>query len=823
MTRQEWDKWTSQNIILLDGATGSNLFLNGMTSGVCPELWILEHPDILINLQTEYLKAGTDILYTPTFSGNRLKLAEYGLEGQVESLNQKLVSLSKEAVKRFYEETSANRKVYLAGDLTMTGVQLAPMGTLQFEELIEVYKEQIQSLIDSGVDLLVIETMMSLQECRAALLAAKESCDLPVMITLTFGQDKRTLYGTDPKTAIIVLEAMGAAAVGINCSTGPEDMVEILSEMKQYAGIPLIAKPNAGLPKLYGKQAVYEMKAEEFAQKSKQLIVAGAGILGGCCGTTPEHIHHLKEMTKEFEVPVIEKRIVRALTTERKTLFLPLDGAFQIIGERINPTGKKALQQELKEGKFDLVTTMAQEQTKAGAGILDLNMGMNGIDEKEMMLYAIQEVMAVSDLPLSIDSSHTDIIEAALRIYPGRALINSISMEKEKMQKLLAIAKKYGAMFILLPLSDTGLPKDLKEKKEIIHTIIKEAKAKGLKKEDIVVDGLVNTIGANPKAALETIETIRYCKEELGLATVCGLSNISFGLPERALINTVFLTMAIQAGLTMAISNPCQELLVHTALAAEVLQGKEEAANRYITRVSSNPISTVSEKESKTIQKKEDSFKGNSAIFEAVLTGKRKKISELVEEELSKNISAKEILDEKLIPAINETGKLFEKGIYFLPQLISSAETMKIALERLEPLLKESQNSSDSGTVVIATVAGDIHDIGKNLVALMLKNYGFHVIDLGKDVPSEEIIETAKKEDADIIALSALMTTTMLEMKEVVRLKKEAGLRAKVMIGGAVITQSYCEEIGADGYSKDAKEAVVIAKRLVQEGKNSLL
>lgn len=830
MTEQEFQQLAACKIILLDGAMGSNLFQRGMPSGVCPEQWMIEHPDVLLRLQTEYLQAGADILYCPTFSANRIKLSEYGLADQTEKINQELVGLSKEAIRRYQEQEVQKRPIYLAGDLTMTGRQLYPLGTLTFEELVEVYREQIDSLVRAKVDLLVIETMMSLQECRAALLAAKECCKLPVMITLTFGTDGRTLYGTDPKTAVLVLEAMGAAAVGVNCSTGPEAMAGILSEMRQYAGIPLIAKPNAGMPKLEGNTAVYEMKPEQFADQCSALILAGAGILGGCCGTTPEHIRHLKQKTKGSFVPTIQDKHIRALSTERKTLELPLDNAFQMIGERINPTGKKALQQELKEGKFDLVAQMAQEQAAAGAGILDINLGMNGIDEKETMLQAMEEVMTVTDLPLSIDSSHVEVIEAALRKYPGRALINSISMEKEKLNRLLPIAKKYGAMFILLPLSDAGLPKNLEEKKEIIRTILAQAEAIGLKREDILVDGLVNTIGANPQAAAETLETIRYCRNELGLATVCGLSNISFGLPERAMVHTIFLTMAIQAGLNLAIANPCQELLVHAALATELLMGKESADVRYIDRVTQTPLIAVPVNEWEkgkpgegfvrpaVIKQKENSdSEKKTPIFEAVLTGKRKRILELVKEALAQGAQAGELLDEQLIPAINETGRLFEEGSYFLPQLIASAETMKQAVEFLEPLLEETRKKENAGTVVIATVAGDIHDIGKNLVALMLKNYGFRIIDLGKDVPSEQIIKTAMQEDADIIALSALMTTTMLEMKEVVRLRNQAGLRAKVMIGGAVITQSYCDEIGADGYSKDAKEAVEVAGRLAAE------
>lgn len=816
MTKQEFQKLISERILYLDGATGSNLQKAGMPTGVCPEQWILEHEQVMIELQKAYIQAGTDIIYAPTFTANRIKLQEYGLYEELGEMNQQLVSLSKRAIE---ESGQLNRQIYIAGDLTMTGEQLYPIGSLMFEELIEIYKEQVTYLLMAGVDLFIVETMMSLQECRAAVLAIKEICDLPICVTLTFNEDGRTLYGTDAMTAAIVLQELGVDAVGVNCSTGPEQMCEVVRTMKAYATVPIIAKPNAGLPKLIDGKTVFDMGPEEFAKKATLLVEAGANIIGGCCGTTPEHIEKLVQQTSSYKTSLPKTEKIRALTTERNTLIFGLDGSFMIVGERINPTGKKALQAELREGSFDMVTTFAQEQIKRGASILDVNMGMNGIDEKATMLQAIYELTRVSEVPLCIDSSHVDVIEAALRIYPGRALINSISLEQEKFEKLIPIAKKYGAMFILLPLSDAGLPKDLGEKKTIIHKILDRAIACGLTKEDIVVDGLVATIGANKYAAMETMETIRYCKKELGLATICGLSNISFGLPERQFVNSTFLAFAIREGLTMAIANPNQDLLLNTAFASDLLLAKEESDLRYINQVTTHPTQVVSSKESiKTGTKTEVSKcekKEQSLVFDEVMKGNRKHIVDIVKEELQKGTKATTILDTMLIPAINEVGNLFDQQIYFLPQLISSAETMKLAIEYLEPMLKADSDGSKLGTVVIATVEGDIHDIGKNLVALMLQNYGFEVHDLGKDVSTTEIVEAAKRYDADIIGLSALMTTTMMEMKKVVKKVKEEQLRAKVIVGGAVITQSFADEIGADGYSKDAQEAVRLVKRLL--------
>ena len=815
MTREAFRELVKKGPVLLDGATGTNLQKAGMPVGVCPEQWILENSEVLIDLQKRYVEAGTDILFAPTFTASRIKLKEYGLEDHLEEMNRKLVALSKEAAK--------GTNALVAGDLTMTGEQLYPLGDLMFEDLVDVYKEQAKIIAEAGADLFVVETMMSLQECRAAVLAIREVCDLPVMVSLTYNEDGRTLYGTDPVTAVVVMQSLGADAVGMNCSTGPEAMLEPIAKMAEYATIPLLAKPNAGMPELIDGQTVFNVEPEEFAEVGKKLVEEGAAIIGGCCGTTPEHIRALKEAVKGIPVkaPLQTKR--RMLTSERKSVEITLDGRFMVIGERINPTGKKKLQAELKEGSLNLVRTMALEQEENGASILDINMGMNGIDEKEMMLRTIYEVTSTVDCPLCIDSSHVDIIEAALRIYPGRALINSISLEKEKFEKLLPIAKKYGAMFILLPLSDEGLPKDSAEKHGIIRTIMDEAVRIGMAKEDIIVDGLVATIGANPNAALECFETFSYCKNELELPTACGLSNISFGLPERTYVNTAFLTMAIANGLTMAIANPSQELLMNAAFASDMLLNKKESDIRYIER-----MNFLSEKyagmERVMVQKtpagtsaaggeirKEST---GSGVFQAVLKGNKEHVLEEVKKMLDGGAKPDEIINEHLIAAINEVGELFDKKKYFLPQLISSANTMKLAIEYLEPMLERS-NTEAMATIVVATVEGDIHDIGKNLVVLMLKNYGYHVIDLGKDVPADVIVDTAMNEGAKVIGLSALMTTTMMRMKDVVELAKEKGCTAKIVIGGAAITESFSDEIGADGYSKDAAECVKLVERIL--------
>lgn len=822
MRTEELYTMIQQKPVILDGATGSNLQKVGMKPGVCPEEWILENEEKLIDLQKSFVEAGTNILYAPTFSGNRVKLEEYGLADRAEEINKRLVGLSKRA---------AGDKALVAGDMTMTGVALEPVGPMKLEDLIDIYKEQAKYLLEAGVDLFVVETMMSLAETRAAVIAIKEVCDLPVIASLTFQEDGRTLYGTDPVTAVVVLQSIGADVIGVNCSTGPEEMIPVIKKMKEYAEVPILAKPNAGLPVLQDGVTVYPMTPEEFASWGPAFIEAGAGLIGGCCGSTPEHIRMLAEKVANLTTKAPCNMHPIMLASERKSQEIILGGKFLVIGERINPTGKKKLQEELRAGKLDLVEQMAEQQEEMGAHILDINMGTNGIDEKEMMLKAISKVTMVSSLPLCIDTSYVEVMEAALRAYPGRALINSISLEKEKVEKLLPLAKKYGAMFILLPLSDEGLPKSLEEKKEIIREILRRAKKLGISKNQIIVDGLVATVGANKNAALETLETIRYCKEDLKLCTTMGLSNISFGLPERPYVNGAFAAMAIASGLTMAIANPSNQLLMGISFASDLLRNKEGSDIAYIEQIQRMvPLKEAAlvkaakaagdgktKKSEETATEGAESDKKKNPVFEAVLKGNKDGIVDIVKKELSKGVKPGEILDGLLIPAINEVGVLFDKQKYFLPQLISSANTMEQAVEYLEPLLKEGGSQEKMPTIIIATVEGDIHDIGKNLVALMLRNYGYDVIDLGKDVPADEIIAAAKEHDASIIVLSALMTTTMMRMKDTIALKKKENLDVKVMIGGAVTTQSFADEIGADGYSTDAADAVRLAKKLLAE------
>ncbi|MBR1749371.1 MAG: homocysteine S-methyltransferase family protein [Ruminococcus sp.] len=813
MTREEFKKLADKGFVILDGGTGTNLQNAGMPVGICPEEWILDNPDVLINLQREFIDAGADIVYAPTFTGNRIKLDEYGLADRLVEINTSLVKLSKKAV---------GDKAYVAGDLTMTGRQLYPLGTLTFDELVDVYKEQAKAIADAGADLFVVETMMSLQETRAAVIAIREICDLPIMATLTFETDGRTLFGTPAECVPTVLQSLGADAVGINCGAGPDKMTDIVKKLVEYSNVPVIVKANAGLPELENGVTVYKMQPEEFAEKSAQLAQLGAGILGGCCGTTPEHIRALKKVLETTPKKPTDHKKERVICSERKAVKIVPGERFLVIGERINPTGKKALQAELREGKLDIVRKFAREQEKAGAAILDVNCGTNGIDEKQTMINVVNELSQISDLPLCIDSSYPEVIEAALRIYPGRALINSINYEAAKFEPMLETAKKYGAMFIFLPIDDEGIPGDITQKHKIVDEAIDRALEKGFTKEDIVVDALVGTVGADKGAALSCFSTFDYCKAK-GLATVCGLSNISFGLPERSFVNTAFLAMSIASGLTMAIANPSQDLLMNTAAAGDMLLNREGSDIRYIDRINYYTEKLASEptavKTASAPAVKQDSTPKDKneydPIFKAVLGGEKDSIVALTKERVEGGTTPSDIINTLLIPAINKVGKLFEQKRYFLPQLIASANTMEMSIGYLEPLLGGDAADENAPVIIIATVEGDVHDIGKNLVALMLKNYGYRVIDLGKNVESEVIVDTAIKENAAVIALSALMTTTMMNMKTVIGIAKDKGCNAKIIVGGAAVTESFAEEIGADGYSGDAADCVRLVERLL--------
>ncbi|MBN1615419.1 MAG: homocysteine S-methyltransferase family protein [Deltaproteobacteria bacterium] len=788
-----------RRVLILDGAMGTELHRRGMPAGACPELWCLENPAVAAEIHGAYRQAGADIVYTFTFGANRPKLEQFGLRN-VESVNRDLALLARHA--------SGDRSL-IAGDIGSTGRFVEPFGDLDFDEAVGLFKEQVRGLLAGGVDLFVIETMMDIQEARAALLAVREITDRFVIVTMTYERDGRTLNGTDPLAALVTLQSLGADAVGCNCSVGPETMVDWIAAMKPFATVPLVAKPNAGLPRLFGSETVFDMNAETFASFGRPFVEAGVNLLGGCCGTAPDHIAALKRTLTGARSSPPRQKSLAALSSASDALFLDRDKPLLVVGERINPTGKKELQAALKEGKFAPVRQLAKDQERQGADLLDVNAGMPGIDEAATLRQIVLSLATVTRLPLVIDSARVEAVEAALRIYPGRALVNSISGEREKLEKLVPLAAKYGAMFILLPLRDGEIPQKAAERRTVIKEVIERAKAFGFTRNDIVVDGLVMTVAASPEAAVETLKTVAWCNDRLKCRTVLGLSNVSFGMPERKWINAAFLAMAQAGGLTLAIANPGSGEVMHLKMAGDVLTAKDPKAARYIAHF----LESTPGKKAAALP---SALSPLEKVAEAVLEGERETIVESVETALAAGADPARLVEETLIPAIVKVGALYERGVYFLPQLIAGAEAMQKALEHLEPLLLKGGLAADKrGVIVLATVKGDIHDIGKNIVALILRNHGYRIVDLGKDVAAPAVVEAARHHRADVVGLSALMTTTMVKMKEVIDLARREGLACPFILGGAVVTPAYAESLGA-AYAKDGVEAVGILDSLLR-------
>ncbi len=776
-------KYMKEKHLVLDGATGTYLQANGMENGKCPEQFVIENPEVIQTLQKAYVEAGSDIVLTCTFGGNAKKLSTYNLGDQVYEMNRKLAQISKQVGAKF-----------LGGDIGSTGQFIEPLGDMTFEMAVEVYKEQIRGLVAGGVDLIVIETMMDVNEARAAIIASKEVCDLPVFVSMTFDETGRTLTGTSAKAAAITLQAVGADAVGLNCSTGPKEMIDIVKDMKSVLSVPLIVKPNAGIPQLVDGKTVFNLCEEDFKDDMIELIKVGADIVGGCCGTSPEYIKTLSGAIKDIKPKGIEVVDDSILSSAFEVKKFEEDGKLFVIGERINPTGKKALKEAFKNGDVNLALEYATEQFMAGADAIDVNVGVPGIDENALMQELVKTLGSRSRIPLCIDSSYQDVIENALRVYPGRAIINSISLEDGKADALLPIAKKYGAMFILLTIDENGIPESGEDRIKIIEKLYEQALSYGLKKSDILVDGLTFAISSTANAGQETFKVIKWCKDN-GFKTTLGISNSSFGLPMRKLINSAYLSAAMSFGLTSAIINPCKEVLMNAAICTAAVLGRDKDYSSYIDSVSD--VKLESNASSEVMD-----------IYNGVLKGKE--IVYLVDEQLKKR-EINDIIENEIIRALNEVGDRFAKKTYFLPQLLASASSAKQVLDYLEPMMVEKGDVKVKEKFVIATVKGDIHDIGKNLVALMLKNHGYEVIDLGKDVSKEVIVKAINDSGAKMVGLSALMTTTAKEMENtIVAIKKQCD-DVKIMVGGAVITAEFAKNIGADIYAKDATDSVKLA------------
>ncbi len=789
-------------IHIFDGAMGTMFQQLGLLKpGACPEMLCIDHPDEVTKVHQRYVDAGSTIIESFTFGASALKLEHYGLQDRVVEINTAAVKAAK-AVK--------GENIKIAGGMGPSGRFIKPLGDLDFEEAYQNYYQQSQALEAAGADYILIETFIDIQEMRAALLAAKEATKLPVICQLSYSEDGRTVTGTDPQTAAITLDAMGADIIGINCSLGPEQLVPIVKAISENTAKPISVQPNAGMPQLVDGKTIFPMGPEDFGTWAPKLVQAGATYVGGCCGTTPEHIAAIKTSLQGVEEPKfapVRRRLM--LTSRSKTVIIDRELPTNLIGERINPTGRKKLAAEIKDGSFASVKREALDQVKAGATLLDVNMGVGGIDQAAAMKRAITEISQLTDAPLAIDTSDAEALEAGLRAYPGRALINSVSAEVERLEKFIPLARKYGAAILCLPLTDDGIPKTAQGRLEVMDTIIDTAKKAGLKEGDFLLDGLVMTVAADADACNHTLETLRLYREKYGYPATMGLSNISFGMPNRPLINSTFFTMCLAAGLDAPIMNPYDESMQNALMASMALLGKDPNGRDFAKNDKNLAVPK------KAAVAKHVELTPLEALKAAVIEGEADDIRQLVENALAAGIEPNELTEKALTAAMNEVGVDFGAGRVFLPQVLLSAEAMRSAFIVLKEKFPASTDST-KGTVVLATVKGDVHDLGKNIVGALLENSGFNLIDLGKDVPAETIVAAAKENKAAIVGLCALMTTTMTEIDEVIRQLKAEGISAKVMVGGAALTPEYAEEAGADYYASDGVVALNIANDIVK-------
>ncbi len=789
-------------IYIFDGAMGTMLQAGGLKAGGCPELMNIEMPEAVERVHRAYVEAGATIIETNTFGASPLKLAHYEIAHRAAELNAAAVKIAKKA---------AAGRAKVAGSIGPTGKFIYPLGELDFEDAYNSFAVQAKALAEAGADYLIIETCIDLQEMRAALLAAKDAVNIPVICQMSYSEDGRTVTGTDPAAAAILLEKMGADIIGANCSVGPKEFVDIVEKLVQNCRVPISAQPNAGMPRLVDGKTLFPMNPEEFAAYAIPLVKAGATFIGGCCGTTPEHIKAVANIITNVAEPVINRRNnALVLSSRSKTVTISPQLQTVLIGERINPTGRKKLAAEIREGSFLTVKKDALNQVKAGAQVLDVNMGVGGIDQKEAMKRAVTEISRLTDAPLAIDTGDAAALEAGLRAYPGRALINSVSAEAARLKTFLPLAKKYGAAVLALPITDEGVPKTAAERVAAVRKIIDEGKKTGLKDEDFLLDPLVMTVSADKNACLEVLSTLRRYREEFNLPATMGLSNISFGLPSRALINGTFFAMCLAAGLDAPIMNPYDETMTSTLHAAAALLGKDPNGLNFSKKYAQNNPKAAAAPAGEDLPVME-------AIKRAVIDGEKEEITELIPRALKEGHSGGEITENALTAAMNDIGEDFGAGRMFLPQVLLSAETMKAAFDKLKEYLPAENAAETCGTFVIATVKGDVHDLGKNITGALLANNGFNVIDLGKDVDKEQIVRAAIENNADIVGLCALMTTTMQEIDSTINALKEAGAAAKVMVGGAALTQEYADAAGADAYAKDAVAAVKLAKKMTSQ------
>lgn len=809
-------KMLSDNFLFFDGAMGTMLQEAGLETGELPEKLNITKPEVLSKIHREYLEAGANIITANTFGANRLKLKDTSYS--VEKIISAAVSVAKKSIAEF-QDTSK----FLALDIGPIGTLLSPLGTLSFQEAYDIFKEQILAGVKSGVDIILIETMTDIYELKAAILAAKENSDLPVFCTMSFQENGRTFSGTDVATFVFVAEGLGVDVLGVNCSLGPEQLQPIVDQLLQYSSTPVMVQANAGLPKYQNNKTYYDIGPDKYSKEIKLMAKKGVSIFGGCCGTTPEYIKCIIDITNNLLPIKITKKLLTTVTSSSNTVFI--GDEVKIIGERINPTGKKLLKEALRENDLSYIINEAIKQQETGSDILDINVGLPDINEKKMMSDIISEVQSIISLPLQIDSSDADVLETAARIYNGKPIINSVNGKKESMETIFPIAKKYGTLLVALTLDEEGIPKTAEKRVKIATKIVETAKSYGIQEENILVDPLVLTASAEQEAVMETLKSIPLIKAKYNVKIVLGTSNVSFGLPNRTLINTSYLAMALAYGLDAPITDSTNESIMGVIRSFKVIANQDKGSKNYVEAYSNVTI-TTSTSEVQPSSKITSSFtqevNGKSLtpklkLQEAIIKGLKEESKKLSTELLNHSDSL-EVINEVMIPSLDIVGEKYENQEIFLPQLIRSAETskevFKIIKENSSVQNKDNIEVIEEKKIILATVSGDIHDIGKNIVKLILENYGFKIIDLGKDVPIDKVVEIALAENIKLVGLSALMTTTVKNMETTIQALRNSMPDVKVMVGGAVLTEDYAKQIDADYYSKDAKGAVEIARKV---------
>ncbi len=786
------------NNVILDGGMGTLLQNAGLPVGELPERWCVTHPETVTDIHKSYFDAGSNVVNTNTFGANCLKFDEEELES--------IISSAIKCVDRARERSKTEQPKFIALDIGPTGKLLKPYGDLDFEEAVEIFAKTVRLGVKHGAELVTVETMNDSYETKAALLAVKENCDLPVIVTNAYGEDGKLMTGASPEAMVSMLEGMGADVIGVNCSLGPKQLSSIVDKYLRWSSIPVAVKPNAGLPQVKGGKTVYDVSPSEFAEDVSAMMKKGVRVVGGCCGTTPEYISELSNKVKEIGVsPIAEKNITAVSSYTHAVKFgnEPI-----LIGERINPTGKKKLKEALREGDMDYILSEALGQESHGVHVLDVNAGLPEIDERAALERLICEIQAVTALPLQIDTSNTEAMEAALRRYNGKAMINSVSGKEESIRTVMPLAKKYGGVLVALTLDESGIPETAEGRVAIAKKILSAAEGYGIRKSDIIFDPLAMTVSAEPRAAVETLRAVRMIKEELSCQVSLGVSNVSFGLPARDLVNSTFFAQALECGLSAAIINPYSAEMLKAYYTHRVLHGMDENCAEYISFAQR---CTASELNCGSTEKAEDSADG---LTDAICKGLVKQAASVTAQLLATE-KPLDIVQNKIIPALDEVGRGFEKKTIYLPSLLMAAEAAKAAFSEIKAVMSESSEKNSKGIkIVLATVHGDIHDIGKNIVRLLLENYGYDVTDLGRDVPPEVIVDKALELDATLVGLSALMTTTVPAMEQTIKLLREKAPKCKIAVGGAVLTQEYADRIGADAYCKDAMQTVRYAETL---------